>query len=147
MIRSAGIIPFRENSEGTLEFFVGHPGGMARPYWAYMKGQVEEGEDVPHAAMREFAEESGLDVSWVSRENLIPLGTTLQNRNKVVTAYGLWWPDIDPKECFSNLVDNSTIPEIDRYAWMTLDALRGMTHSAHIRFYEDLTRMWEARSE
>ena len=72
MIRSAGIIPFRENSEGTLEFFVGHPGGMARPYWAYMKGQVEEGEDVPHAAMRELAEESGLEVSMEISDPSLP---------------------------------------------------------------------------
>lgn len=147
MIHSAGIIPFRENNNGVLEFFVGHPGGIDTEYWAYMKGQVKSGEDLIHAALREFSEESGLNVEWITADRLIPVGTVLQNKGKIVTAYGIWWPDIDPNECFSNFVCDTNIPEIDRYAWLTLEELKPLTHHTHVRFYEDISRMWRARSE
>ena len=63
MIYSAGIIPFRRNSKGEVEFFVGHPGGVGwqwKDYWAYLKGGVEGEETWEETALREFREESGL---------------------------------------------------------------------------------------
>ena len=63
---SAGIIPFRINKEtNELEFFVGHPGGYwwkNKNYWAFLKGNVENGENWQETALREFKEESGLSM-------------------------------------------------------------------------------------
>ena len=83
---SSGIIPFRRNEKGELEFFVGHPGGVGwqwRDYWAYLKGGVEEGEEWEETALREFKEESGLPLTNITKSDLIPLGTAKQNKHKI----------------------------------------------------------------
>lgn len=138
MIHSCGIIPFRVNSDGEMEFFVGHPGGMRRDYWAFLKGQVEEGENASEAAIREFKEESGLTMDDCESGLLMPLGSVMQNPKKKVTAFGLHYPNILPYECHSNLTENGVTPEIDGYRWMTKDDLYPRTHKAHIVFYEKL---------
>lgn len=141
---SAGIIPFRENKKGELEFFVGHPGGASwsqRNYWAYLKGGVEKGEDYSTTAIREFKEESGLSMKDCPSDMLIPLGSVLQNPRKTVVAFGLYYPNIDPSECHSNMADNGLNPEIDKYQWMTYEELKKCTHPQHLHFYEKLIEM------
>ena len=141
---SAGIIPFRRNSEGEVEFFVGHPGGVGwqwKDYWAYLKGGVEEGETFEEAALREFQEESGVQLDDTILSKLIPLGTTRQNKRKIVVAFALYYPDIDPDECFSNIADDCDYPEIDEYKWFTFDELKEKTHPTHINFYEQIIEM------
>lgn len=141
---SAGIIPFRKNENDEIEFFVGHPGGVGwqwRDYWAYLKGGVEEGEEWIDTACREFSEESGIPLEEINKEDLIPLGTSKQNKKKIVVAYALYRPDINPDECFSNMADNGLTPEIDMYAWMTFDELKDKTHPMHICFYEQIIEL------
>lgn len=141
---SAGIIPFRRNNDGDLEFFVGHPGGVDNKwdnYWAYLKGGVENDETWVQTAMREFQEESGVSLKGIKENDLIPLGTSKQNKRKIVVAFGLYYPDIEPEECFSNMADNGLNPEIDRYAWMTFDKLKDVTHPMHIDFYKQLIEL------
>ncbi len=141
---SAGIIPFRRNSDGVIEFFVGHPGGTSwewRDYWAYLKGGVEKGEDWVDTAWREFNEESGLNLDAKYKKDLIPLGTVKQNKRKIVVAYALYYPNIDPKECFSNMADNGLNPEIDRYSWFTFEELQPKTHPTHIDFYKQIIEL------
>lgn len=138
MKHSSGIIPYRVATNGELEFFVGHPGGQARPYWSFLKGCVEDGEDTMDAAIREFSEESGHQLSRNTLRNVLPLGTVRQNEEKEVTAYGVEYGDINPDECHSNLVDGTNIPEIDRYAWMTFEELEPLTHPTHIQFYNNI---------
>lgn len=139
MKHSSGLIPYRITSGGELEFFVGHPGGQARPYWSFLKGCVENGEDTLDTAIREFSEESGCKIDKDAIRQFIPLGTVRQNEEKIVTAYAIGCGDIDPDQCYSNLVEDSDTPEIDRYAWMTLDELEPLTHPTHIQFYHKLT--------
>ena len=144
MIYSAGIIPFRRNSKGEVEFFVGHPGGIFwsnKNYWAFLKGGVKKGESWSDAAIREFKEESGLAMEECSSSMLIPLGTTLQNPKKTVIAYGLHYPNIDPSQCKSNMADNGLNPEIDEYRWFSYDVLKNITHKMHLVFYETLIKM------
>lgn len=141
---SAGIIPFRVAEDGKMEFFVGHPGGVEwrhRNYWAYLKGGIEKGENYTDAAIREFKEESGLSMTDCSSQMLIPLGTSLQNPRKTVIAYGLYYPNIDPSICHSNMADNGKNPEIDGYRWMDYEELRKCTHPAHLIFYETLIKI------
>lgn len=144
MRKSAGIIPFRINDDGKMEFFVGHPGGIGwrhRSYWAFLKGGVEEGEKFSDAAIREFKEESGLDMTDCESGMLIALGSVLQNPRKTVVAYGLHYPNIDPDKCHSNMADNGLNPEIDAYRWMTYDELKDCTHNSHLTFYERLLQL------
>ena len=143
---SSGIIPFRKNKNGEIEFFVGHPGGVGiqwNDYWAYLKGGVEEGESWIDCAWREFQEESGLELDDSLKSKLIPLGTSQQNKRKIVVAYALEYPNIDIGQCFSNMADNGLTPEIDRYAWFTFKELKEKTHPMHLNFYEQIIEMHE----
>lgn len=75
MIYSCGIIPFRVNDMGELEFFVGHPGGNYQGqenYWAFLKGTVENDESWAETAIREFKEETGLTLEDCESKLLIP---------------------------------------------------------------------------
>lgn len=141
---SCGIIPFRRNSEGNIQFFVGHPGGFGwqwKDYWAFLKGGVEGDEDWGQTALREFREESGLKLEGIDKKDLIPLGTAKQNKHKIVVAYALYYPDIDIEQCFSNLADGENYPEIDKYAWLTFEELKERTHPTHINFYEQIIEL------
>lgn len=89
MSTSAGIIPYRINN-GHIEFFVGHPGGpywKNNPYYAFLKGGLEEGEDSFMAAIREFKEESGLSLPSVP---FISLGAVKQNSKKLFMLMGYY---------------------------------------------------------
>ena len=142
---SAGIIPFRLNeTTNEVEFFVGHPGGYGwqnKNYWMYLKGNVENNESWQEAAIREFKEESGLTMEDCESQLLIPLGSVLQNPSKTAIAFALHYPNIDPKLCKSNLIEDSTTPEIDEYRWVGFDALKMITHKTHLVFYEKIINM------
>ena len=147
---SAGVIPFRENDEGKLEFLLGHPGGefwKHKNYWAYLKGGVEKGENWLEAAKREFEEESGFSLSEHNDDEFIPLGTAVQNSKKTVIAYGLQvaYDEIDPEKCFSNLCEDNITPEIDKYRWFTVNELLPITHQAHLVFYKNLLEYFAIR--
>lgn len=145
MKTSCGIIPFRKNENGELEFFVGHPSGHYsnnRELWMFLKGHCEDGETWTDTAIREFKEESGLTLEDCDSSMLIPLGSVQQNPHKVVVAYGLNYPNINPSECYSNMIDgNSLIPEIDGYRWMTYDEICKYSHHTHMGFYDQLIDM------
>lgn len=149
MIYSAGIIPYRINAEGEMEFFVGHPGGNhwnSRNLWMFLKGQVEDNENWRTTAIREFQEETNLTLPEEVLNNLIPLGSVLQNSHKTTIAFGLYYPDIDPNNCVSNMADDGSCREIDDYQWMTYDKLKDVTHCTHIGFYEQLMSMNNAEN-
>lgn len=136
MAKSVGIIPYKV-VDGELLFFVGHPGGCRNNYWALMKGGVENGEDDRETALREFKEESGVDLSN-RKDELEYLGQVRQNPKKCVGAFSLRVEDIDPSKCYSNLCPNGHTPEIDQYRWMAWDELKPVTHKTHIIFYEKI---------
>lgn len=140
---SCGIIPFRKNENGEMEFFVGHPGGNypnQRNLWMFLKGAVEEEETWAETALREFKEETGLPMEGCDISMLIPLGSVQQNPHKIAVAFGLNYPNIDPETCYSNMTEENT-PEIDRYCWMTYDQVCKFTHHTHIGFYDQIMDM------
>lgn len=142
---SAGIIPFRINKDTKeLEFFVGKPGGFGwsqRNFWMFMKGHVEDNETWMQTALREFNEETGLSIKNLSEEMLIPLGTSQQNQQKIVIAYGVYYPNIDPQKCFSNVIEDGVTPEICEYKWITYKDIQNVTHKAHLIFYKQIHDM------
>lgn len=148
---SAGIIPYRRCEDNEIRFFVGHPGGPYQKftrYMAFLKGNIERGEDIKHGAVREFQEESGVSLKPYEIESLKYLGSVKQNKKKRVHAFSLNM-DIDETKCSSNRCmiefplnsgNEIEIPEIDEYRWLTFSELKGVTNKNHIRFYEEILR-------
>jgi len=138
---SCGIIPYTVKN-GTAYFFVGHPGGNKKDYWSMLKGQLEDGEVYHDVALREFKEESGIDLSRY-KNNMVLLGQVNQSKYKDVIAYALYVHDmnmINPSMCKSNLADNCPWPEIDKYDWKTYDEIVSKTHETHKCFYDKIMK-------
>jgi predicted NUDIX family NTP pyrophosphohydrolase len=145
--RSAGIVLFRRGSTG-LEVLVGHMGG---PYWegkddaawSFPKGLLEDGEDGPAAARREFAEELGLPVPDGS---LIDLGEAQQRSGKVVNLWAVEG-DLDVAAVVPGTFEmewpprsgrRQEFPEIDRAAWFPVDVARTRLVSGQRPFLDRL---------
>jgi predicted NUDIX family NTP pyrophosphohydrolase len=126
---SAGLVMFRRTS-GHLEVLLGHPGG---PFWApkdhgawtIPKGGRHSGESFLDAAIREFAEETGLTAAGP----FLPLGSIRQLSGKIVHAWA-FEGDCDPAAIVS--IDTSIewpprsgqyirVPEIDRAAFFSIE--------------------------
>lgn len=146
-IRSAGLLVFRRRA-GELEVLLAHPGG---PYWARKddgawsvpKGELEGDEDPLAAAQREFAEELGQPAP---DGEPISLGEVVQKNRKVVAAWAVEG-DLDPAAIVSNTFEIewpprsgeiAAFPEIDRVAWVDLDAARQKLNPAQAAFIDRL---------
>jgi len=144
---SAGILLWRRRN-GRLEVLLGHPGGpfFARKdidAWTVPKGEVEQGEDLPAVARREFAEETG---HHLADPRLIGLGEIRQKGGKVVIAWGTQG-DLDPSAAVSNTFEiewpprsgrTQEFPEIDRVEWFDLPTARVKIKAAQIPFLDRL---------
>ncbi len=149
--RSAGIVLFRRAGGGQLEVLLVHPGG---PFWAKKdagawsipKGEVDAGEDERACALRELAEETGSAFADVPEDALLPLGEVRMRSGKVVTAWALKG-DLDAGAVVSNTFElawpprsgrTQTFPEVDRAAWLALDAAREKLLPAQTPFLDRL---------
>jgi len=117
----------------TVEVFLVHPGG---PYWSKKnegswtipKGEYEADEEPLAAAIREFQEETGFNIS----APFLELGSVRQKNGKNVLAWA-FEGDCDPTELISNSCEiewpprsgkKMVIPEVDRGEWFSLDRAR-----------------------
>lgn len=124
---SAGILLYTLRNSG-VEVLLVHPGG---PFWARKdvgswsvpKGEYVLGEDVFGAALREFKEETG---SEVSPDDPLELGD-VQYSNKKVTIWALKG-ELDPSKITSTTFTaewppksgkQQVFPEVDRAAWFS----------------------------
>lgn len=142
MTISAGIIAYAYYN-GEIMFFVGHPGENRNDYWSMLKGQHDEGEELIDTALREFKEESTIDLSKY-KDTLVYLGDVQQSKYKTVHAFALnleHISSIDPKKCKSNMSDNCPWPEIDKYRWMSYSDVISKTHKTHIDFYNKILEL------
>jgi predicted NUDIX family NTP pyrophosphohydrolase len=130
---SAGILVFREPRTGP-EFLLAHPGG---PYWqnrdagawTIPKGLLEAGETALEAAIREFQEETGLQLSGAFQ----PLTPIRQKAGKLVLCWAVQ-ADLDLSGFRSGEFEiewpprsgrMATFPEIDQVRYFpTEEALR-----------------------
>ncbi len=130
---SAGILLFRHRT--TMEVLLIKPGG---PYWrhkdvgAWMipKGMVEPGEAPAEAALREFHEETGTELTSVP----FPLTKIRQAGGKSVEAFAVEG-DLDPATVRSNEHEvewpprsgrHQRFPEVAEARWMSLAEAREM---------------------
>jgi predicted NUDIX family NTP pyrophosphohydrolase len=145
--RSAGILPFRL-VDSRVEVLLGHMGG---PFWAAKdagawslpKGEYQPDEEPQAAARREFHEELGVAVP---SGDLIPLGEVRQSSGKIVTAWALEC-DLDADAVVPGTFEMEwpkgsgemrQFPELDRVAWLDIDAARAKIVAAQRAFLDRL---------
>lgn len=145
MKNSAGILVFRRTPE--LEVFLVHPGGpffrnKDAGWWTIPKGEIEENEDPLQTAIREFREETGVQLNGV----FIPLGHVVQKAGKKVTAWAIE-QDINADKIVSNTFKLmwppksnklQEFPEIDKACWFSLDNARVKINAAQVELVDRL---------
>lgn len=157
-MRSAGIVVFRRppisnpaTDGAAAEVLIGHLGG---PFWAkkddgawsFPKGLIEADEDPLAAAQREFREELGFAVPDVSDDSaFVDLGTSSASRKEVRLFAVEADPDVLPfrpglfeMEWPPRSGRSASFPEIDRIAWVGLDAAAAKLSAAQRPFVERL---------
>jgi len=152
---SAGLLMYRMR-DGRPEVFLAHPGGpffknKDDGHWSIPKGEVEPGEDLLAAAIREFKEETGLE----PRGDFIELGVIQQKGGKTVHAWafpGDWdgwqplqsntfeleWPPMSGKI--------QQFPEIDRVGLFSIAEARKKLKPAQQPFLDRLQAALKDRS-
>lgn len=129
---SAGLLLCRRRPRG-LEVLLVHPGGpfwKARDLgaWSVPKGEIGPDEEPLAAALREFREETGFEVSGPA----VALGCLRQPGGKTVHAWAMDG-DADPRKLRGNTFSMEwprgsgrmqTFPEVDRAEWFDLAEAR-----------------------
>jgi predicted NUDIX family NTP pyrophosphohydrolase len=145
--RSAGIVLWRRR-QGRLEVLLGHPGGpffagKDADHWTVPKGEAEAGESLQTVALREFTEETGLELP---DQPLIELGEIRQKGGKAVIAWAAEG-DLDPAAATSNAFEMEwpprsgriqEFPELDRVDWFDLPTARVKIKAAQRPFLDRL---------
>ena len=128
-ITSAGIIAyFFDKDSKQFKFLMAHPGG---PYfknvksYGFPKGQHEPNESLKETAIREFKEETGLEIDYLR------LKTCIENITKQKHVYYFLYPmdEIwDTSKMHSNQFYlekfQESFPELDDYKYVPLDDLK-----------------------
>jgi predicted NUDIX family NTP pyrophosphohydrolase len=126
---SAGLLMYRLR-KGELEVFLAHPGGpyftkKDEGHWTIPKGEIEPGEDLLVAALREFEEETGIKPDG----EFLDLGRITQKGGKIVHAWAFRgdWDESQPIK--SNLCpvewppssgELQYFPEVDRAQFFSI---------------------------
>lgn len=129
---SGGLVLYQiEPSSKQLKCLVAHPGGpffknKDDTWWSIPKGEPDPGEDIFHAALREFKEETGM----IPFGPYLELGSIIQNNGKEVFAWAFEgnWPDDRLLVCNEISMEypkgsgkSWTFPEIDRVAFLPIE--------------------------
>jgi predicted NUDIX family NTP pyrophosphohydrolase len=145
---SAGLLMYRLKN-GRLEVFLVHPGGpyfkgKDKGYWGIPKGIVNENEDLFDAAMREFNEETGIDIN--DKAKFIDLGFVVKKSGKKIYAWAFendWSGQLVSNTCETEYPPKSgkmiTIPEIDKGEFVSVQQAREMINEKQWAFVERLT--------
>ena len=145
--RSAGILLYRREPDGTVAVLLGHMGG---PFWAKKddggwsipKGEYADGEDPLAVAHREFEEELGTPVPAAE---VVPLGE-LRAGGKVLTVWAAEG-DLDATAIRSNTFPLEwpprsgrvqEFPEVDRAAWLGVDEARAKLVKGQVPYLQRL---------
>jgi predicted NUDIX family NTP pyrophosphohydrolase len=146
--QSAGILPYKFG-EGQIFFCIAHPGGpfyrkKDNGFWSIVKGEFDDKEEPLQAAIREFREETNIDINI--NDTLLPLTPRKQKSGKLVyvwaiecdfptdniqsNTFQLEWP---PKS--GKIID---VPELDKFEWFdTATTIRKLI-PAQVGFVEEV---------
>lgn len=124
---SSGLLMYKIK-DGKLMFFLAHPGGpfwgkKDEGVWTIPKGEVNEGEQLLDAAVREFTEETGI----VPEGPFLPLEHVRQKSGKIVHAWAFQgdWNGLLVKTSFFSMEwpprsgQIKKFPEVDRIDFFT----------------------------
>jgi predicted NUDIX family NTP pyrophosphohydrolase len=151
---SAGIVLYRQGTDGGIEVLLVHPGG---PFWAgkdagawsIPKGEYGEDDDPAARAEAEFLEELGQRAPAGPR---LELGEVRQAGGKRVRAWAVEG-DIDAGATSSNTFEmewpprsgeRRAFPEVDKAAWFSMDEARRKVLAGQLPL---LDRLESARRE
>ena len=146
---SAGLLMYRSGGDGLLVLLV-HPGG---PFfrskddgaWSIPKGEVEPGENLLEAALREFGEEIGVTPTG----RFLALTPVRKKGGKVVHAWAVEG-ECDPAMIRSNTFTiewpprsgrQVEFPEIDRAAFFGPAEARRKVNAGQIPLIDELERL------
>jgi predicted NUDIX family NTP pyrophosphohydrolase len=149
MKQSAGILLYRRTQQITW-FFLVHPGGpffvnRQAGAWTIPKGEIIPPENPLDAAVREFAEETGIHLTGP----FIPLRPVVQKGGKQVVCWAAEG-DIDPEKLISNTFElewpphsgkRAVFPEIDKCGWFTLEEARPLINERQVPLLEELAAL------
>jgi len=133
MKKSAGILVFRKKR--ILELFLVHPGGpfwekKDNNSWSIPKGEIKENEDVLETALREFKEETGVDL-YKDKEKIFYLGEFKSNY-KILYVFAIE-KDLKNIKIKSNILEINwppysnkkiKIPEIDKGGYFDIETAK-----------------------
>lgn len=160
MKRSAGIICYYRIDE-EFKFLLGFPGGpfycnydkkgnlisYKNEYnqWSILKGGIDGRETKKEAALREFKEESGIDLSNRKKE-LISLGFIRYKSGKRVYAYGinafLETNKMSSNKCKMEISGSiKEFPEIEKYKYMTIEECKSYCNKSQFELIERLNNL------
>jgi predicted NUDIX family NTP pyrophosphohydrolase len=143
--KSAGILLYRYKKE--IEFLLVHPGG---PFfskkddgtWSIPKGEFDDTENARDAALREFKEETGIDIDGET----LDLTPVKLKSGKVVFAFAIE-KDIDVQQIKSNTFEiewpprsgkKKEFPEIDKGEWFNYETAKVKINSAQVSLIDEL---------
>lgn len=146
--QSAGILLYRQHN-GSFEVLLSHPGGPFwghKDIWSIPKGEIEEGEDLMSAAVREFKEETGFELPddqfhslgqskqgaktnyiWAAEGNADP------HKFKCTSTFTMEWPPKSDKQ--------QTFPENDRADWFGLSKAQKKLFKTQKAFIDRLAEL------
>jgi len=141
---SAGLLMYRLTND-CLEVLLAHPGGplyegQDTGCWGIPKGEVEAGETVLAAAIREFTEETGL---CAPTSYLLPLGTVTEPSGKVIHAWAFPGDCDTTQQVASNLFalewpkgsgQIQLFPEVNKLDFCSLDRARQFIETPQTAF-------------
>ena len=145
---SAGIIAYYfEKDLKQFKFLVAHPGG---PYfknikkYGFPKGHQEKNESLKETAIREFKEETRLDIDYLR------LKICIENITKKKNVYYFFYP-MDEIWDTSNMYSNQfyiekfqeSFPEIDKYKYVPLEDLSSILFQQDQPLVEKIAQNFE----
>lgn len=117
MVNSYGIVLLNKD-----KILIGHPTRSSG--WTLPKGRAESGETPVQAALREFQEETGIDLEQF-KDQLVYLGVEVYSSKIKQVHLFLLKTDQEFQEpnCLSMVTDKpgEPYPELDRFQWVTYD--------------------------
>ena len=144
--QSAGILPYKY-VDGQLFFFIAHPGGpfyrkKDEGAWNIVKGEIEEGEEPMKAAIREFKEETTIDIKgkfWALKPrqqkggklvHVWAVETDFPTEKIISNTFQLEWP---PKS--GKMAD---FPELDKFEWFDVHTTLTKLLPSQVPFVEEV---------
>ena len=145
MKKSAGILAYK--LKPVKQVFLVHPGGpfwknKDEGAWSIPKGEIDPEEEPLQAAIREFEEETGIQL----KGSFFPLSPVKQKAGKIIEAWMIE-TDFDAGTIISNEFKMEwpprsgsfkSFPEVDKASWFRLEEARQKINPGQRPFIEEV---------